>query len=31
MRLYQDKRISLEVAMAAATSPSDFQRALTFE
>ena len=31
MRLYQEKRISLEVAMAAATSPSDFQRALTFE
>jgi twitching motility protein PilT len=31
MRLYQQQLISLEVAMAAATSPSDFQRALTFE
>ncbi len=31
MRIYQQQLISLEIAMAAATSPSDFQRALTFE
>ena len=31
MRLYQDKKIAVEVAIAAASSPSDFQRALTFE
>ena len=31
MQLYQQKLISVETAMAAATSPSDFQRALTFE
>jgi twitching motility protein PilT len=29
--LYEAKKISLETALAAATSPSDFQRALTYE
>ena len=29
--LYEEKRISLEVAVSAATSPADFQRALTFD
>jgi twitching motility protein PilT len=31
MQLHQQQQVSLEIAMAAASSPSDFQRALTFE
>ena len=31
MQLYKDGLISVEVATAAASSPSDFQRALTFD
>ena len=31
MQLYEQKLISVETAIAAASSPADFQRALTFE